>query len=116
MLNCSHETSVQKAIKKALQIVGIHKPVGPHAQRQSFTIQLLVGGTDIRTIQDLLGYKYLITTMFYTHVANLAAVQSSLDVFVSVLNAPSSYNPGIKHTMIVESWVGRHKKPHHPIA
>lgn len=73
------ETSVQKAIKKAAQKAGIHKPVGPHTLRHSFATHLLEGGTDIRTIQDLLGHKDLKTTMVYTHVANLAAVQSPLD-------------------------------------
>lgn len=73
------ETGVQKAIKKAAQKAGIHKPVGAHTLRHSFATHLLEGGTDIRTIQDLLGHKDLKTTMVYTHVANLAAVQSPLD-------------------------------------
>ena len=83
--------------------MGIRKPVGSHALRQSFEIHLLIRGTDKRTIQDLLGHKDLITTMVYTHVANLAALQPPLDVFVSVVNALSLYNPGIKHTMLVKS-------------
>ena len=85
------ETSVQKAIKKASQKAGILKPVGPHTLRHSFATHLLEGGTDIRTIQDLLGHKDLKTTMVYTHVANLAAVQSPLD----------RIRLGIKHTELV---------------
>jgi len=85
------ETSVQKAIKKASQKAGIHKPVGPHTLRHSFATHLLEGGTDIRTIQDLLGHKDLKTTMVYTHVANLATVQSPLD----------RIRLGIKHTELV---------------
>jgi integron integrase len=87
------ETSVQKAIKKAAQRVDIHKPVGPHTLRHSFATHLLEGGTDIRTIQDLLGHKDLKTTMVYTHVANLASVQSPLD----------RIRLGIKRTELVES-------------
>jgi integron integrase len=85
------ETSVQKAIKKAAQKAGIHKPVGPHTLRHSFATHLLEGGTDIRAIQDLLGHKDLKTTMVYTHIANLAAVQSPLD----------RIRLGIKHTELV---------------
>jgi len=87
------ETSVQKAIKKAAQRADIHKPVGPHTLRHSFATHLLEGGTDIRTIQDLLGHKDLKTTMVYTHVANLASVQSPLD----------RIRLGIKRTELVES-------------
>jgi site-specific recombinase XerD len=47
--------------------------------RYSFATHLLEGGTDIRTIQDLLGHKDLKMTIVYTYVANLAAIQSPLD-------------------------------------
>ncbi len=88
-----YETSVQKAIKKVCTKAGIHKPVGPHTLRHSFATHLFEGGTDISTIQDLLGHKDLKTTMVYTHVANLAAVQSPLD----------RISLGIKRTELVES-------------
>jgi len=91
------ETGVQKAIKKAAQKAGIDKPVGAHTLRHSFATHLLEGGTDIRTIQDLLGHKDLKTTMVYTHIANLAAVQSPLDR----IRASTASPLGIKHTELV---------------
>jgi site-specific recombinase XerD len=60
------------AIKKAAQKAGIHAPVGPHTLRHSFATHLLKGGTDLRTIQDLLGHKDLKTTMVYSSIANRA--------------------------------------------
>ena len=67
-----HETVVQRAVKQAVQDVGLSRMVSCHTFRHSFATHLLAAGYDIRTIQDLLGHKDVKTTMVYTHVLNRA--------------------------------------------
>ena len=81
-----YEERLQRAIKLASAAAQIIKPVSVHTLRHSFATHLLQGGTDIRTVQELLGHSDVSTTMIYTHVLKVAAggTSSPLDTLGSM--------------------------------
>ena len=71
----------QKAISKAGRLAGISKRVYPHLLRHSFATHLLEAGTDVRTVQELMGHQNVSTTEKYLHVMQKPglSIRSPLD-------------------------------------
>ena len=63
-----HRRTVWRIVKNAARVAGLAKPVWPHLLRHSFATHLLVGGADLRAVQEMLGHASIATTQVYTHV------------------------------------------------
>lgn len=90
-----NRSSVELACKKARRLSGICKPITPHSLRHGFAVHLLESGTDVRTIQLLLGHRSLATTARYLRIATskVCSTSSPLDLLphpIAVESAPAT--------------------------
>ena len=89
-------TSIERMVQRLARRAGIGRTITPHTLRHSYATHLLDAGTDLRTIQVLLGHRSLKTTAIYLHVsqAKIAASASPLDLlYAQAPPAPAPIAP-----------------------
>jgi integrase/recombinase XerC len=67
--------SIGRMLEKYLKLNGLDMRTSPHTLRHSFATHLLDRGADIRSVQELLGHKSLVTTQIYTHISTAGLKQ-----------------------------------------
>jgi len=81
--------TIEEACQKARRRCRIPKPITPHCLRHAFAVHLLESGTDVRTIQLLLGHRNLATTATYLRIATtkVCSTKSPLDLLPQTFDA-----------------------------
>ena len=85
--------AVEAACQKAHRLAGLSKPVTPHSLRHAFAVHLLESGTDLRTIQLLLGHRSLATTAKYLRIATNKVCSTSSPLDLLPLPVPAEPAP-----------------------
>ena len=87
--------AVEKACQEAYSRCGISKPITPHSFRHAFAVHMLENGTDVRTIQLLLGHRSLSTTANYLRIATtkVCSATSPLDLLPRPVDAKAFLPP-----------------------
>ena len=87
--------AVEKACQEAYSRCGISKPITPHSFRHAFAVHMLENGTDVRTIQLLMGHRSLSTTTIYLRIATtkVCSATSPLDLLPRPVDAKAFLPP-----------------------